>query len=104
MWVDVFAHSKSNTIWLTILQASVPLGIVIGYCMTAVLDAHGGWRLSYYIQTGLYILMFFILLIVKRKYVEEEDKDDKLEGSETDSEDYTSNDEASYMSDSDDNK
>ena len=101
----MFAHSKSNTIWLTILQASVPLGIVIGYCMTAVLDAHGGWRLSYYIQTGLYILMFLILLFVKKRYVEEEDKADKLSDSATDSDEYTSNDDASYMSDaSDDDK
>jgi predicted MFS family arabinose efflux permease len=77
VWVDVFAHEKSKTIWLTILQASVPLGIVIGYCLTAVLDAKWTWRISYYIQTGLYVVMFFLLIIIKRNIIEEDHEDDE---------------------------
>ena len=49
--------------------------------------------------------MFLILLFVKKRYVEEEDKADKLSDSATESDEYTSNDDASYMSDaSDDDK
>ena len=47
VWVDVFAGEKRKTIWLTILQSSVPLGIVLGYIMTAILDHSLNWQASY---------------------------------------------------------
>lgn len=35
VWVDNFAPSHWKTLWLTFLQLAVPLGVIIGYCLTA---------------------------------------------------------------------
>jgi len=113
VWVDVFASTKSKTIWLTILQASVPFGIVIGYAMTALfVNQADNWKISYYIQAGLYVVLTVILILIGKQYVEEERKDEDDEEEDvsdgesesdfvTDSEsDFTSNDERGYMSNS----
>jgi len=37
VWVDQNGPEKSKTMWLTLLQVSVPLGIVLGYALTGVI-------------------------------------------------------------------
>jgi len=38
VWVDLFAPEKWKTLWLTFLQLSVPLGVILGYAFTALLQ------------------------------------------------------------------
>ncbi|CAI2366801.1 unnamed protein product [Moneuplotes crassus] len=72
VWVDLFAYEKYKTIWLTILQSSVPLGVVLGYGITAIFDQEfKAWRYSYYTQAGMYFLLFFTFLCIPREYIEE---------------------------------
>lgn len=37
VWVDLFAPKSLSTIWMTLLQVAVPLGVTIGYVMTAII-------------------------------------------------------------------
>ena len=37
VWVDLFAPKYYSTIWMTLLQVAVPLGVTIGYVMTAII-------------------------------------------------------------------
>lgn len=68
VWIDKFGGNK-KTLWLTLLQICVPVGIFAGYGLTAAILALGHeYLLSFYIQIGLVAL--FILgfgLIPKRK-------------------------------------
>lgn len=41
VWVDIFSPEKWRTLWLTFLQLAVPLGVIMGYSLTA-------FMLSYY--------------------------------------------------------
>lgn len=53
VWIDKFGQDK-KTLWLTLLQICVPLGIFAGYGMTAAVLALGqSYTLSFYIQIGI---------------------------------------------------
>lgn len=64
IWIDKFGKDK-KTLWLTLLQICVPVGIFIGYGITAVIISTGNhYNLSFYIQVGLvaaFIAAFFSL-------------------------------------------
>eukprot|EP01017_Pseudomicrothorax_dubius_P035288 TRINITY_DN491_c0_g1_i4.p1 TRINITY_DN491_c0_g1~~TRINITY_DN491_c0_g1_i4.p1 ORF type:complete len:611 (+),score=66.14 TRINITY_DN491_c0_g1_i4:84-1916(+) len=62
VWVDKFGYEK-KTMWITYLQLGVPLGIVIGYIVTAIFASLNMWRASFYIQM---ILLLPGLLIFAR--------------------------------------
>lgn len=47
MWVDLFAHEKQKTTWITLLLLGVPLGVILGYIMTAVLVTYLDVRYEY---------------------------------------------------------
>lgn len=68
VWIDKFGRNK-KTLWLTLLQICVPVGIFAGYGITsAVLSLGQEYLLSFYIQIGL--VAFFIVafsLIPKSK-------------------------------------
>ena len=83
-------HCINKTIWLTLSQLAVPLGIVLGYVTTAVfvsnftnrfsdskyenikavtsiLDSQS-WRLSFYLQCVLLIPISLLFLCYRSKY------------------------------------
>lgn len=68
VWIDKFGGSK-KTLWLTLLQVCVPIGIFAGYGITAsVLRLGSNYNVSFYIQIGL--VAIFIIgfgFIPKRK-------------------------------------
>ncbi|KAL4497176.1 hypothetical protein ABPG72_019496 [Tetrahymena utriculariae] len=49
VWIDLYGREK-KTIWLTLLQVGVPLGVFAGYAITAALPKSMGWRWAIYIQ------------------------------------------------------
>ncbi|KAL4453133.1 hypothetical protein ABPG74_015364 [Tetrahymena malaccensis] len=49
VWVDLYGREQ-KTIWLTLLQVGVPLGVFAGYAITAALPKSMGWRWAIYIQ------------------------------------------------------
>jgi len=68
VWIDKFGGDK-KTLWLTLLQVCVPIGIFAGYGITAsVLRLGSTYNVSFYIQIGL--VAIFIIgfgFIPKRK-------------------------------------
>ncbi len=64
VWIDKFGQDK-KTLWLTLLQICVPLGIFAGYGITAVILATGGtYLVSFYIQVVLvaaFIVIFGLI-------------------------------------------
>ena len=78
IWIDKHGGNH-KTMWLTLLQICVPLGIFMGYGMTAIIISSGAeFKLSFYIQVGLvtcFIVAFLFLsnkkLDSRRKFSEE---------------------------------
>jgi predicted MFS family arabinose efflux permease len=53
VWIDKFGQDK-KTLWLTLLQICVPVGIFAGYGMTAaVLSLGQTYLVSFYLQIGI---------------------------------------------------
>lgn len=64
----MFAPVNKKTIWLTLVQVAVPLGIVLGYGSTAVLVSNYSWRWSFYIQVFLFIPIALLFLAYPNSY------------------------------------
>ncbi|CAD8120620.1 unnamed protein product [Paramecium sonneborni] len=64
VWVDNFGE-ESKTIWLTILQGVIPLGIFVGYVLSSVISSIWDWQLAFYAQIALLIpcALFFIFFV-----------------------------------------
>jgi hypothetical protein len=64
VWIDKYGCDK-KTLWLTILQICVPIGIFTGYGMTAaILNFGGDFYLSFEIQTVavfIFLTAFFFI-------------------------------------------
>lgn len=85
IWIDKFG-GKSKTMWLTLLQICVPVGIFMGYGMTAVIISSGNhYFLSFYIQIGLVACFILAFLFLSHKKLDSrrrlsEDMIDTTEG------------------------
>ena len=55
VWIDKFGQEK-KTLWLTLLQICVPIGIFTGYGMTAVISSFGG--------SVLFLFIFLVLVLL----------------------------------------
>lgn len=65
VWIDQCAPSHLKTIWLTVLFLTVPLGIVVGYGITAIMMSFVSWKWAFLVETVLLIVpvcIFFILI------------------------------------------
>lgn len=63
VWIDIFGPNDRKTIWLTLIQLAVPLGIVVGYILTALLVMQLSWKYAFYLQVVLLTpsgIMFFL--------------------------------------------
>lgn len=66
VWIDKFGQDK-KTLWLTLLQICVPVGIFAGYGMTAAILALGQeYLLSFYIQIGIVALFIVGFALVPK--------------------------------------
>eukprot|EP01017_Pseudomicrothorax_dubius_P033629 TRINITY_DN4519_c0_g4_i2.p1 TRINITY_DN4519_c0_g4~~TRINITY_DN4519_c0_g4_i2.p1 ORF type:complete len:516 (-),score=96.62 TRINITY_DN4519_c0_g4_i2:149-1696(-) len=74
VWVDRFGGDK-KTMWLMYLQLGVPLGVVLGYIMTAVFLSWGFWKGSFYTQLVLLIPCLIAILAFENKYLSTRDED-----------------------------
>ena len=54
VWIDLFGK-VSKTLWMTVLQTTVPLGVLSGYALTAFITQTWNWRFTFYAQAFLYI-------------------------------------------------
>jgi len=64
IWIDKFGFKK-KTLWLTLLQICVPVGIFAGYGMTSLVISFGfSFKVSFYLQiamVALFIIAFGLL-------------------------------------------
>jgi len=66
VWVDEFGPEDARTVWMAVIQAGAPLGIMSGYVfagfMTASMPGNPDimWRISFFAQSG--VLSFLSLL------------------------------------------
>ena len=63
VWADCFGNEKEKSTWLTYLLIASPLGVILGYTMTALFLENIGWRGSFYVQSGLLLPSLIGLII-----------------------------------------
>lgn len=70
VWVDEFAPDSKATLWMAVIQAGAPFGIMLGYVFSGLLASLQGdptarcmqddltcaWRMPFYVQSGVLVL------------------------------------------------
>jgi hypothetical protein len=70
VWIDKFGCNK-KTLWLTILQICVPLGIFTGYGLTAAIINFGyNFYLSFEIQIVAVFIFLFAFIFIPEKQLD----------------------------------
>lgn len=91
VWTDVHAPRRYATTWMSVIQSSCPLGIMLGYCISGVMAQVLGlsWRLIFIFQSFCLIpsVVFFLfspthLLTVKPSELDKENMIDGIEKSD----------------------
>jgi predicted MFS family arabinose efflux permease len=63
--------------WLTLLQLGVPLGIVMGYAMTAIIVSFTTWKWAFWGQSVMLIILLFVYFSYPTKYYIEKSRLDE---------------------------
>jgi len=70
VWVEEFAPSNWKTCWVALLQASVPIGIDVGYIVSGLLTCHGlGWQNAIWIQIIIMLPLVVIYYFIPAYYI-----------------------------------
>ena len=64
--MDTYGTTKSKPVWLSAMLLSSPMGVLMGYGMTAQLH---NWRLSFFLQGMIVCSMSALMLLVPKHYV-----------------------------------
>jgi len=72
VWVDMFAPEANMTLWISLLQANVAIGIMLGYVFGGAMVAGVGpesWRVPLYVQACLMAPFAVFYLVIPDRYV-----------------------------------
>lgn len=71
-WVDDMAPVESKTLWIGLLQAVVPIGIVVGYMVAGQMSANGiHWSYSLVLQAMLVTFLTCIFVLIPYRYIDD---------------------------------
>ncbi len=70
VWVDLFSPKKYSTLWMTLLQVAVPMGVTLGYGMTAIIITYTDWRVAFWAQTVIFATCFVLVLFTSSRYLD----------------------------------
>lgn len=70
VWVDLFAPKKYSTLWMTLLQVAVPMGVTVGYVMTAIISTHTSWKWAFWVQTFIFSICFVLVIFTSSRYLD----------------------------------
>lgn len=83
VWVDEFAPATSSATWMAIVQACVPLGIMIGYVGAGLMVANTGlsWRWTFHIKSFAMLPLTILLFFVNPRAIDCDDEHHRHRGS-----------------------
>lgn len=61
VWIDLHGR-KRKTLWLTLIQITVPLGIFCGYVMTALIQRFARWNTAFLVQIIIFVPIFMSII------------------------------------------
>jgi len=68
VWADVFGNETQKAQWLTYLLIASPLGVIMGYGLSASFLDNIGWRWAFYVQSIMMIPSFLGILWTPYEY------------------------------------
>lgn len=61
LFIDTFGTRKTKATWMSSMLLAPPLGVMVGYGLTAYcVGTHDSWKLSFILQG---VIMFFCLVV-----------------------------------------
>eukprot|EP00347_Sterkiella_histriomuscorum_P015691 403356061 len=90
VWVDTFGKPDKKTLMLTLLMLAPPIGVVLGYLITAFMIAYYTWQYAFYIQAVMIGPCLIGFMITPDKYFDIEKAVTNLQEKQTKSPQFTS--------------
>ena len=71
LWVDDYAPPSSATTWMAILQAAVPVGVVLGYVTSGIVQEYTlfGWQYTFYLQCLCLIPLALAIVFMPARHI-----------------------------------
>lgn len=71
VFVDAFGTSTgSKSVWMSFMLLCSPLGVTIGYEMSALAITYSNWQRVFFIEACLSLACFFTILFIPARYIE----------------------------------
>ena len=71
VWVDEFSPDNKKSLWLSLCQAGIPLGIMVGYGVSGALrNENLSWKIPFYLQGGLLLPFGVALFLIPTAYLD----------------------------------
>lgn len=86
VWVDEFAPDESKTKWISLLQGSASIGIVMGYALSGAVPGMYSWRWCLCVQAWFIMIPGMVLLFIRGSYVNTKAIDDDDDSDDDDEE------------------
>lgn len=68
VWAETFGNEKQKSKWITIQLISSPIGVILGYGISAIFQNNVGWRWAFRVQIILQLPCILFMLILPSKY------------------------------------
>ena len=71
VWVDEFSPENKKSLWLSLCQAGIPLGIMVGYGVSGALrNQNLSWKIPFYLQGGALLPFGLALFFIPTAYLD----------------------------------
>ena len=71
VWVDEFSPNNKKALWMSLCQAGIPLGIMVGYGVSGAMRSQGlSWKVPFFFQGGTLLPFGLALFMVPTEYLD----------------------------------
>lgn len=70
VFIDTVCTKSNKSFWMNLMLVAPPLGVFLGYCITAMFIVHADWRASIIFIAMLSCLAGFMIILMPEQYVE----------------------------------
>eukprot|EP00743_Colponemidia_sp_Colp-15_P005798 GILK01006233.1.p1 GENE.GILK01006233.1~~GILK01006233.1.p1 ORF type:complete len:526 (-),score=55.22 GILK01006233.1:108-1685(-) len=83
VWVDEFAPPDNRTMWMSLLQAAVPIGMMFGYLCSGLIAQYAetySWRLTFQMQAVAMVPILIGNLLIPRRLTDAQERRNNVSG------------------------
>jgi MFS family permease len=69
VWINTIGDKENISYYMSFFILSTPLGVIIGYIITAVVISDATWQWAFYVMSGNMLLLTFAMFFFSKHYI-----------------------------------